>query len=129
VVTKEEKVSFWLKGAKKDKKAAKVMYQSKHYDWCLFMWHLVLEKTLKAKIASLDKPNPFIHNLVRISKIAGIKINEEEFDQLSEISTFNLNARYSEYKYNFYKKCNKSYTDKWLKICHSCFTKFRHQYD
>jgi HEPN domain-containing protein len=125
VITIQEKVNFWHKGARKDKKAALVMYRSKHYDWCLFMWHLVLEKILKAKIASLNKPNPFIHNLTNLTKIAGIVISKEEFDQLSEISSFNLNARYSEYKYNFYKKCTKTYADKWIKICSNYFIKFK----
>jgi len=36
-------------------------------------------------------------------------------DILDTISTFNINARYDDYKLAFYKKCDLEYTKKWIK--------------
>ncbi len=34
----------------------------------------------------------------------------------NEITTFNISARYDDYKFKFYKKATREFTDKWLKI-------------
>ena len=56
------------------------------------MWHLIIEKLLKAKIALLDKEIIYVHNLVRLAKLADIKLNKEQIKQLKEITTFNIEA-------------------------------------
>ncbi len=47
-MTKDEHIDYWLKSAEHDLSAAESLVQAKKYDWCLFIGHLVLEKTLKA---------------------------------------------------------------------------------
>jgi HEPN domain-containing protein len=44
----QEHVDYWLESAKNDLGAAEQLFLSAKYDWCLFIGHLVLEKTLKA---------------------------------------------------------------------------------
>ena len=41
-------VTYWLSGAAHDLDAAEALFAAGKYDWCLFIGHLVLEKTLKA---------------------------------------------------------------------------------
>lgn len=44
----QEHVKYWLDSANNDLGAAEQLFLSERYDWCLFIGHLVTEKTLKA---------------------------------------------------------------------------------
>ena len=81
------------------------MYRLGHYNWCLFMWHLAIEKVVKAYLAKQDKEIPYIHNLYKLLKYAGVDFNQTgtNEDDLNEISGYNIEARYEDYKYDFYK--------------------------
>jgi HEPN domain-containing protein len=106
-----------LQSAKRNLKVAKDNYKLKHYDWSLFFWHLVIEKTLKSIITKNGKVPPPIPNLNKLAKEAKLDLTKEQEDNLKEITTYNLEARYDDYKLSFYKKANKEYTDKWSKNC------------
>jgi len=41
-------IDYWLNSADHDLEVAETLFQNEKYDWCLFIAHLVLEKTLKA---------------------------------------------------------------------------------
>ena len=43
-------------------------------------------------------------------------MSEKELQELEEISSFNVSARYEEYKSMIYKKATREYTMKWIKI-------------
>ncbi len=87
----------------------------KRYDYALFFVHLSLEKLLKAIHYHRKDSNPLpIHDLVELSKRAEIEMAEPQLADLKEISSFNLSARYDDYKKNFYKKANKEYADLWF---------------
>ena len=53
--------------------------------------------------------------------IAKLGIVEEELD---EISTFNIEARYENIKSDFYRKANKAFSAKWVLICKKYYKKF-----
>jgi len=55
-----------------------------------------------------------IHDLRRISEKAGHTLNNEQVIVLDSISRFNLNARYDDYKQEFYKLCTAEFTMKWI---------------
>ncbi len=75
------------------------LIDSGDYNWALFMGHLVIEKTIKAiYVKHFEKHAVFTHDLLRLTKKAGIEINEEYAEWLDKITTFNLNARYDNYK-------------------------------
>lgn len=116
-MNREEKAKYWLDSAKADLETAMLLFDSGRYDWCLFLWHLVLEKTLKARIAQLGKEIPWIHNLTLLTKQAGIKLKEDETNQLDEIKTFNIEARYDDYKFSFHNKATKTYATIWIAVC------------
>lgn len=113
--------------ADSDKEVAYGMYKLGHYQWSLFIWQLVVEKTLKAKIVSMDKDVPATHNLVRLAKDAELEISEKQKEDLEEITGFNLEARYDDYKRSFYKKATKEYTDIWAKKCEELYRWIKNQ--
>lgn len=108
---------FWLTSAQRDRQTAIILYKSKQRHWCLYLWQLIIEKLLKALIVQINRDVPLTHNLVRLATQAKIKITKELEDQLKEITTFNLEARYDDYKFSFYKKATQNYTDYWVNIC------------
>jgi len=61
-----------------------------------------------------NKIPPKIHNLVRLSELSLIELNEEQKIFLDEANDFNLEVRYPEYKNEFYKMCTKELAEKYL---------------
>jgi len=76
-----------------------------------------LEKTLKAIISYKGEEVPFLHDLNRLAKKAGLELPKDFIEDFDEITTFNLQARYDDYRYNFYKKATPSFSEKWGKKC------------
>jgi len=63
----------------------------------------------------------FTHDLIRLAKQAEIVLTDKIITQLNEVTTFNIEARYDDYKLSFYKKATKSYAQKWSKICENFY--------
>ncbi len=115
-MTKEEHVKYWIESAEHDLETAESLMISKKYDWSLFIGHLVLEKILKAifVLKNNNKVPPKIHNLVRLSELANLDLNEDKRYLFDEINDFNLEARYPDYKQEFYKTCTKEYAEEYM---------------
>ncbi len=115
-MTKDEHIDYWLKSAKHDLKAAKSLFKSMRYDWCLFIGHLVLEKTLKAIFVhqNENKIPPKTHNLVKLAELSSLNLTDEQKIFLDEVNDFNLETRYPDYKHEFYDRCTKEYTDRYF---------------
>ncbi|PIP51599.1 DNA-binding protein [Candidatus Berkelbacteria bacterium CG_4_8_14_3_um_filter_33_6] len=113
---KEETIKYWIIASERDKKSALDMLRDGNYNWSLFLWQLVLERLLKALIVKKDKEVIRTHNLVRLSEIADIELSDDQRAELTEISRFNIEARYDDYKDEFYRKATKEYTKKWSEI-------------
>ena len=110
----EKIVEHWIDSANKDFNTMINLYNSKDYHWSLFIGHLVIEKLLKAVyVKKHEKHSVFIHDLLRLAKKADIALTEELEDDLDMITTFNINARYDNYKQEFYNRCTKEFTDLW----------------
>ncbi len=110
-------IDYWIKSARHDFETAKFLFQGKRYPECLFFCHLMIEKILKALVVKTTKTHaPYTHQLVNLAKIAKIDLTEEQIDYLTEITEFNIAARYNAYKFDFYKRCTKVYTEKYFKI-------------
>ena len=118
-------VKSLISKAEKDIKTATDLFQLKHYDWSLFIWHLALEKILKASLLAQNQTIIYTHDLSRLAKKAKMDLTVEEIKQLNEITTFNIEARYDYYKLSFYSKATKEYTEKWMKISMYLFQKIR----
>ncbi|MDO8650377.1 MAG: HEPN domain-containing protein, partial [Candidatus Berkelbacteria bacterium] len=88
----------------------------KHFAWSLYLGQLSLEKILKG-ISVKKGAEPFrTHDLVKLAKLAGIELSAETIAWLNEITTFNIEARYDDYKLSFHLKATEQYAEKWLKI-------------
>jgi len=112
---KEKLMNYWIDSAQYDYKAMNDLYKNKNFHWALFMGHLVIEKLLKAYyVKTKDKEPPFIHNLSRIAEKAELPLTEAQLDILDTITTFNIRARYDDYKLLFYKKCTPEFTKFWI---------------
>ena len=113
MLTKREIVKFWRDKAVDDRVTAKALLKSKRYSACLFFVHIYLEKLLKALVVEkTGKPAPYVHDLLDLVNIAEIELSEEQRELLREINTFNIRARYDNYKSEFYKRATKNYTIK-----------------
>ncbi len=87
------------------------LFESKDYIWCLFLGHLVIEKLLKAlAVKNNIETVPKIHDLNKLAYAAGLEIEETLADLLDIITAFNIEARYPDYKKEFYKKANLDFT-------------------
>ncbi len=112
----KEIIKYWLKSAEEDLKTARHLFGSKRYHHCLFFCHLFVEKIIKALVAKKTKePAPYGHNLLRLSELSGIKFSKEQLDLLDEITSFNIEARYNDFKFKFYKKATPNYTQSYFK--------------
>ena len=55
-----------------------------------------------------DETPPFSHNLVYLSEKAGLELQQNNLELLEEISDYNLEARYPDDKFSFFKRCTKN---------------------
>jgi HEPN domain-containing protein len=108
-------VKHWIESSDDDFNTMIELYNSKSFGWALFLGHISTEKILKALyVKRMNKHAPFTHNLYRLGELIGIEMTEEQSDYLDEITSFNINARYDDYKKEFYKLCTDDYTKKWI---------------
>jgi len=125
----EELIEFWKKSGELDKKTSEDLFRSKNYVGCLFFVHLYLEKTLKGLVQRVTgKTPPFTHDLLVLGKIANLNITKMQEEHLSVINTFNIKARCADYKFAFYKKATREFTDKYLKIAKELYEWYLRQY-
>jgi len=101
---------------------AKFLLKGKRYPECFFFCHLALEKILKALVVKQTKTHaPYIHKLVELAELAKVGLSPSQIDNLTTVTEFNIAARYNEIKFNFYKRCDKSYTEKYFLISKNLF--------
>jgi HEPN domain-containing protein len=104
---KSELTTFWLDSAKHDLTVCESLFEKGHYDWCLFIGHLVLEKVLKALWIRehYPEPHPRIHNLAKLAESIPLELSNEQKAYLLKVNDFYLQGRYPEDKYEFFKIC------------------------
>ncbi len=115
---KDDYIKYWMNSSEKDFITMENLFNSKDYSWSLFMGHLVLEKLFKAlyiKKRAGTSQTPKTHDLLLLSQKAGAETDDKKKDLLDLITTFNISARYPDYKNSFYNKCTKEYTNDKIK--------------
>lgn len=104
-------VKHWIETSDNDFNTMLSLYNSKSYEWSLFLGHISIEKLLKALyVKRFKKHAPFTHNLYRLSELMDLEPTGEYSDWLDEITSFNINARYDDYKKEFHRLCTPEYT-------------------
>ncbi|MFA4851867.1 MAG: HEPN domain-containing protein [Bacteroidales bacterium] len=111
----DEIILHWRESSEQNYATMQNLFKTKDYSWSLFLGHLVIEKLLKALyVKKQQKHAIFSHDLLRLAKKIEFDIPEEYEEWLDEITTFNLNARYDNFKQSFCKLCTKEFTNGWL---------------
>ncbi len=114
-MTKNEIIQYWIRSSDDDCDVMKSLFKSNHFVWTLFLGHLVIEKLLKAYyVKSVNFDIPFIHDLTKLAASGSLTLTEEQKDFLDEVTTFNIKARYPDYKRRFHKKATKEFTENYL---------------
>ena len=121
-------MKYWFESSDSDFDTMKVLFENHKNTWCLFIGHLVIEKLLKGLYAKNNPENPIspkIHNLILLSQKSNLEVPNEIKEKIQVINTFNISARYDDYKKTFEEKCTNEYTtlqfknieevQKWLK--------------
>jgi len=105
-------VNYWINNSSEKWKTAQSLMQAKRYADALFFCHLTLEAKLKAAVTLKTKKHPpLIHDLTKLFFLAKLEPSSEQITSLQEITTFNIRARYDDYKLSFYKKATKKYAE------------------
>ena len=108
----KQNIDYWLKSAAHDLDVAETLFRNQKYDWCLFIGHLVIEKTLKAfYVRDKQEMPPKIHNLLRLAENTKLALDKEQLQFLAEVNRFNIEARYNDYKFKFQKLCTAEFTE------------------
>lgn len=112
---KDKLIKYWIDSSDDDFETMIAMYETKHYNWALFVGHLMIEKLLKAYYfqEKEDFP-PFIHNLLRLAEKSNLELTDERKVNLVTVTAFNINTRYDDYKMSFQKKCTPEFTTQWI---------------
>ncbi len=104
-------VNYWKKSSEHDYETMLGLFRIKRYSDCLFYGHIVLEKILKAHVVkNTQEDAPRSHNLLYLAKIAELELDKQTKDFLVVVNRFNMRTRYPDWRFDFYKLCNLSYT-------------------
>jgi len=112
---KEELTRYWVDASDVDYRAMNNLYTSKDYVWALFLGHLIIEKLLKGLavkngVTSVIK----IHDLNKLAKTAKLEIDDPMKDLFDILTSFNIEARYPDYKKEFYEKCTSEFSSDYI---------------
>ena len=98
----EKVYRYWLSSYDNDYEVLLNMFQSRHYNWALFLGHIVLEKLIKAYFVKKNGIHaPFSHDLRLLVKKCDMNFPDDMALQLDVITSFNINARYNSFKEDF----------------------------
>ena len=117
-MTNVELMNYWIESSNDDYGVMKNLYKSKDYSWSLFVGHLVIEKLVKAIYAKNNPDSPLapqIHNILTISQKCNLELDNARAELFGTINTFNISARYDDYKKEFKNKCTKEYAEEQIK--------------
>ncbi len=111
----EKIIEHWRSSSDEDYLTMSTLHQAKSYHWSLFVGHISIEKLLKALyVKNNNKHAPPIHNLFRLAELCKLNPTEEYADWLDIITSFNINARYDDYRREFFNQCSPEYTKLWI---------------
>jgi len=96
-----KKVKLWFVLCDRDLKGAHGMLKTKNYVLSGYQCHQVMEKALKAYIASLSTDDPpRIHSLPKLAEHTGLtsELSDEQKDFINYVDHLFIEARYADYK-------------------------------
>lgn len=128
-MTVKDFIKFWQTTAGRDLEVAEDLFKLGRYNYCLFFSHLALEKLLKGLVYKNSQSHALpVHNLVHLAKQARLFLTNTQINNFKEITSWNIQTRYDSYKFTFYNKATKEYTDKWFTKAKELYKWLRNQY-
>jgi len=117
-LTAKGQVDYWLKLSNDSLLDMRAALRSGRRVNALFCGHLAVEKMLKALCAVRRVPSNQIwgHNLVSLTQKSNLPLTTPQVLELGTITSFNLAARYDDYKRLFAKLCTPQYAKQWADI-------------
>ncbi len=92
-----EDVQRWFDGSRYDLDTAQAMLRAERYLYVLFCCQQATEKHLKGLIvARQDQMPPKIHDLLRLSELAGMANNPDQQRLLGNLNGYYIETRYPE---------------------------------
>lgn len=93
----EKQIEHWKTGADDALETADLLFKNNKNTYALFFCHLAVEKWIKTLVMrKTGVLAPKIHNLIRLSELAGLEMPEEKLEDLGALNKFNLAGRYVE---------------------------------
>jgi HEPN domain-containing protein len=112
---RKNKTDYWITSAENDWIVAGHLLEKGDFTYSLFFGHLTLEKLLKAYFVVVkDETPPLTHRLVYLAEKSELDLNDQQMELLEIVTDFNLEARYPDEKFSFYKRCTKEFTVNYL---------------
>lgn len=128
-MTAKDLINYWKIGADDAWNTAEILFKNKKYNHCLFFCHLALEKLLKGLVfEKTDEHAPPIHDLQKLAQCVGLELSTIKRNELDEITTWNVKARYENIKQEFYKKADKEFTANWFTKAKELFLWLKKQF-
>ncbi|MFH1652794.1 MAG: HEPN domain-containing protein [Pseudomonadota bacterium] len=123
-------IRHWQEASKHDMDVALSLFKTGKYDYCLFLCHLMLEKILKAIVASVTKEHPpFTHNLLYLAGKANLELTKVQIEELDKINKFNMEVRYPEDLKAMLGKVTREYAKKYFDISKELWKWFQNRLD
>lgn len=108
-------IQHWRESSEQNYATMQNLITTKEYAWALFIGHLVLEKLIKAMyVKKLHQHPVFRHDLLWLIRKIDVELPSNYDEWLDEITTFNLNARYDDYKQSFHKRYTPEFSKEWI---------------
>ena len=93
----ERQIKNWLDSAQYDLETAEHMLQTGRYLYTVFLCHLAVEKTLKAKVReATGRTPPKTHDLIGLLKLSELAPPGELLDFLGKLNNASVATRYPE---------------------------------
>ena len=106
----DEVSRYWVDEAEEALAVLEHLFEKGDYSYALFFGHLAIEKMLKGLYVAVKKEHaPPIHNLYRLARMTGMALTPERKEQLTLITSFNIEARYPDLKRSFRAKCTRQF--------------------
>ena len=113
-MSNKDLVKYWFESSAQDWETVNALMKTKRYMHALFFCHLSLEKYLKGMIAKKDAVVPITNNLLILAEKGRIELTTEQAKLLYDVNSFNIRARYDDFKDSFYKRATPNYAKKYI---------------
>ena len=90
-------IEHWKNGSVEAIETADLLLTGGRYIHCLFFCHLSVEKALKAELVRFTEDfAPKTHHLLKLAELAGFELTEELRKDLTTLTNFCMEGRYSQ---------------------------------